>query len=75
MGTLAQLSHNFSRILKRAVAEDHGEFLTAIAAENVAGAEGVLQQFAEGHQRTVADIMSVIVIQFFEIIDINQTKG
>lgn len=54
--------------------KDDGEFLTAVSAECVAGADRILKDLGDGHKYLIADLMAVVVVDLLEPIDIAETE-
>ena len=59
------------RCLKGRSGQNDNEFLAAEPARNILVAEGGLQAVADGTQHRITGIMSMVVVEFFKVIDVD----
>ena len=72
---LTQPFHNFQCFLHPGVRKEEGEFLTAPTGEEIPTANGLIDQIDGLQDDLVADEVTIIVIDGFEIIKIEKHQG
>src|SRR5207249_7823482 len=68
------LGEDRRRVAARGARQQDGEFLAAIAAENVDGAQGGAAPLGQRAQHLIADVMAVLVVDGLEVVDVEQDR-
>ena len=68
---IAQTADDAAAILRREIRQQHGELVTAGAARNVVRAQVIGQEDADPLEQAVAHLVSVGVVDLFEVVDVD----